>query len=265
MELRDAILSVIERSQGNVGVAIKDLASGDIIYVDEGRAFPSASTIKLVILSQILAEVKAGSRRLDDVVEVPDGAKVGGDGILKELGPDHRFSLLELAKLMIVLSDNSATNVLIDLVGMEAVNGRAAELGLGSTRLQRKMMDAAARKAGRENTTCARDMLRLLELTYEGKNASPELSGLMLDIMKRQQATGRLDLYLPVDDEGIVIAHKTGDLDRLEHDVGIVYLPARDYIICVLTNGTKTNKDGREIIGEISRVVFEAYRRTAGR
>ena len=259
MALRDTILEIIGRHTGKVSVAIKNFRSGETIMVDETRVFPSASTIKLVILSELMREVEEGVCALGDRIILKAGAKVGGDGILKELDPDRDFSLRELATLMIVMSDNTATNMLIDLIGMEAVNRRATELGLSATRLQRKMMDTVARKAGRENLTCAADMLRVLEATYRGGNVSKEASGFMLDMLKRQQATGRLDLYLPIEDEGIVIAHKTGDLDRLEHDVGIVYLPSCEYAICVLTCESRTNKDGREAIGEISRAAYEEY------
>ncbi len=260
MELRDSILSVLARSEGDVGVAVENLKTGETVFVNEGMVFPSASTIKLVVLSQLMKETEEGRRRLQDVLELRDEAKVGGDGILKELDAGHRFTLRELAALMIVLSDNTAANILIDLMGMEAVNRRAAEMDLGRTRLQRRMMDAEARKAGRENFTSAADMHRFLKATYEGRNVSPDKSARMLEILKRQQVTGRLDLYLPLDDEGIVLAHKTGDLERLEHDVGIVYLRKCEYIVCVLTKETKTNKDGREIIGSISRAVYDAYK-----
>jgi beta-lactamase class A len=99
-------------------------------------------------------------------------------------------------------------------------------------------------------------MTNVLEKVYDGEVIDKEYSSIMMDILKRQQVKGRLDLYLPDD---TMIAHKTGDLDRLEHDVGIVFLPECRYIISVLTNETPTNKDGREIIGKISRLVYDSY------
>ena len=89
---------------------------------------------------------------------------------------------------------------------------------------------------------------------YKESFLNAENSELLLDILKRQQVGGRLTLYMP---EDIVVAHKTGDLDKLEHDVGIVYHNSSDYIICVLTKNVDTNKNGREIIGEISRITYE--------
>ena len=115
-------------------------------------------------------------------------------------------------------------------------------------------MDSQAANEGRDNFTTADDFSHILELTYKGENVNKTYSNMMMDILKKQQVKGRLDLYLP---EETVIAHKTGDLDSLEHDGGIVYLPDREYIICVLTNKVKSNKDGREIIGSISKMVYD--------
>lgn len=257
MDLKKDIEKIIMNSKGNVGVAIKNLKTKECITINEGTVFPSASTIKLVVMCEILSKVNENKYRLDDVIKLTDGMKTGGDGILKELEPGHGFTLKEIITLMIILSDNTAANMLIDMAGMDHVNDMALKLGLKSTKLQRRMMDSAAAKAGRENFTCARDMLRILELMHEGSIINKYYSDMMLHILKRQQVGGRLNLYLPDD---VVIAHKTGDLDRLEHDVGIVYLPDCTYIICVLTNGTDTNKDGREIIGKVSRIVYDAYR-----
>lgn len=258
MDLRKSIEEIIKTNKGNVGVVVKNLNSKDTIMINERLVFPSASTIKLVIMSQVLKEVKEKKHSLKEIIKLVNTVKTGGDGILKELNEGHEFTLEEIMTLMIILSDNTATNILISLVGMESINSMALELGLRNTKLQRKMMDSAAARSGRENLTCAEDMARILELIYEGKNVDSEYSGIMLEILKKQQVRGRLDLYLPDD---TLIAHKTGDLDKLEHDVGIVFLPGCTYIICVLTNETETNKDGREIIGKISKAVYEAYKR----
>lgn len=256
MNLKCEIEEIIKENTGNVGVAVENLSTGEAIMINEDMVFPSASTIKLVIMSEILREVKNRMHSLDEKIKLTSGIKTGGDGILKELNSGHEFTLKEIITLMIIVSDNTATNLLIDMAGMDNVNKMAENMGLRSTRLQRRMMDSAAARAGRENLTCAGDMHHILKLIYEGKDIDEYYSSIMLDILKRQQVNGRLNLYLPDD---ITIAHKTGDLDRLEHDVGIVYLPGCQYIICVLTNKTETNKDGREIIGKISKAVYDYY------
>lgn len=254
--LEKALREFIKENQGNIGVAFKNLDTGEPILINEEMIFPSASLIKLAIMSEVMNRVKKGGMTLEDEIMVEAAMMTGGDGILKELKPGHVFTLEEIITLMIIVSDNLATNILIDKIGMESVNRLCQSLGLGETKLQRKMMDAQARKEGRENYTCAKDMLALLELIYRGDNVDGEYSARMLEILKKQQITGRLQLYLP---EEITVAHKTGDLDLLEHDVGIMYLPQCTCILCVLTHRTLSNKEGREIIGKIAKLVYDSY------
>jgi len=252
--LEEKIREFISGQKGNIAVVVKDLSNNDTIKINENLVFPSASTIKLSIMSELFNKVNEGIYRLNDVIEINEKMKTNGDGILKELNSGHKFTLEEICTLMIIVSDNMATNILIDLLGMDNINTAIKNLGLQDTKLQRKMMDSQAAKEGKENLITAEDFAHILELIYKGENINAKFSELMLNILKRQQVRGRLDLYLP---EEVVIAHKTGDLDYLEHDGGIVYLPDKEYIICVLTNQTESNKEGREIIGKISRLVYE--------
>lgn len=254
--LENKIIDFIKTQKGNVAVVVKNLTTNEEIKINEKLVFPSASTIKLAIMSELLSKVNEGRLNLDDTIELTKDMKTGGDGILKELNYGHKFTLEEIMTLMIIVSDNMATNILINLLGMNSINETIQKIGLKSTKLQRKMMDSQASKEGRENLISADDLVHILELIYKGRNINEKYSELMISILKRQQVRGRLDLYLP---EEVVIAHKTGDLDNLEHDAGIVYLPNKEYIICVLTNQTETNKEGREIIGKISKMVYEEY------
>jgi beta-lactamase class A len=248
------IKRLIDKNKGDIAVAFKNLKTNSSMLINEEIIFPSASTIKLVILSALMNAVSKGQMKLEQTIILLDVHKCGGDGILKELKENHKFTLYEIAKLMIILSDNTAANILIDLLSMEKINEMAEELGMKSTKLNRRMMDSEAAKLGRENVTTAKDLCHILELIYRGKVISKEYSKIMLGILLKQQLGGRLNLYLS---EDVVIAHKTGDLDKVEHDVGIVYNYPNDYILCVLTKNLRSNKDGREIIGKIS---LEAYR-----
>lgn len=254
--LENKIRDFIETQNGNVAVVVRNLKTNEEIKINENMVFPSASTIKLTIMSELFNKINEGSLKLNDTIELTEDMKTGGDGILKELNYGHKFTLQEILTLMIIVSDNMATNILINLLGMNNINETIQNLGLENTKLQRHMMDSQAAKEGRENFITANDLARILELIYKGKDVNEKYSDIMLAILKRQQVRGRLDLYLP---EEVVIAHKTGDLDNLEHDGGIIYLPNMEYIICVLTNETKSNKDGREIIGKISKMVYHEY------
>ena len=252
-QLREQIQAFLDTREGNVSVVAKSLTDNRELLIRPDRVFPSASTIKLYIMSELFRQQKAGLLSLSDTITLTDEAKVGGDGILKELRGGHRFELSELCTLMIILSDNTATNLLIDRLGLDKINEQIHRLGMEHSSLQRKMMDFAAIEAGRNNYISAREFASVLEGIYRGTNVDAESSAHMLGILKRQQVTGRLDLYLP---EDVVIAHKTGDLDNLEHDGGIVYGKA-PYLLCVLTENVKSNREGREIICEISRMVYD--------
>ncbi len=240
---------------GRVCIAFRDLTTGEAFHIGGDVPVHSASTIKLLILAELMERVRLGELSLEQTVTVTAQMRTGGDGILKELLPGHSFTLGELATLMIIVSDNQATNILIDLLGMDAINARGESLGLTGTRLGRKMMDSEARMQGRDNFITACDLEKLLLGIYNGTLVSEQASRTMLDILLRQQQGGRLQLYLP---EEIPVAHKCGDLDFLENDAGIVYAPAHPYILVVLTSAMATNKEGRETIGIVSKMVFDS-------
>jgi len=254
--LEQKIKAFLDNQEGSISVVVKSLFDDRQFSIYPERIFRSASTIKVFIMSELFRQAKEGLFSLSDKIVLTDAMLTGGDGILKELQPGHAFSLEEICTLMIILSDNMATNILIDRLGMENINAQVARLGLKKSSLQRKMMDSEAVKAGLNNYTTAAEFAAVLESIYRRENVDAESSEKMLDILKRQQVRGRLDLYLP---EEIGIAHKTGDLDNLEHDGGIIYLENKPYLICILTENVKSNKDGREIIGEISRMVYEEF------
>ena len=246
----------ISKQRGDIAVVVKNLKTQEEIKINENVVFPAASTIKPAIMSALLDKVNRGVLRLGDTVELREDMKTPGDGVLKELSCGRSFSLEELMTWMIIVSDNTAANILIDLLGMDEINAFIGVLGLKCTKLQRRMMDFTAASEGRENLITAGDLAHMLELIYTGQNVNRYYSDIMLRVLKRQQVKGRLDLYLP---EGLIIAHKAGDLELVEHDGGIVFTENGAYVICVLTKGTEANEAGREIIGTISRMVYEEY------
>ncbi|MDN5317916.1 MAG: beta-lactamase class [Thermoanaerobacterium sp.] len=256
MSLYDDIKGFVNSTDGNIGVSIKNLKTGERIDVNEEMMFPSASTIKILIMAQIYKMAKEGYIRLTDNIVLSDFMKTAGSGILYQLNSKHKFTIEELITLMIIISDNTAANVLIDIADMKNINRMAEDLGMLHTKIQRKMMDFEAAKSGKDNYTCPKDMTHLLELIHDGKVVDEEYSNMMLDILKKQQDLGRLDLYLPDD---VLIAHKPGELKLLEHDVGIVFLENCQYIISVMTNNLSTNLDGRKAIGKISKMVYDEY------
>ncbi len=245
---------MIRGYDGFVALSFLDPESGQSFSVAGTAPVPAASTIKLLVLSTLMRKAEEGVLCLADRTEITAELRTGGDGILKELEPGHSFSLEELAVLMIIVSDNMAANILIDRLGMDAVNEEARRLDLKQTVLARKMMDAAARSAGRENRTCAEDLTEILRRLYTGTLVSPEADRKMLSILLRQQQKGRLQLYLP---DEILLAHKCGDLHGVENDCGIFFTEPHPYILTVLTRGFRSNADSRRCIGEISKYIYE--------
>ncbi|MDK2882407.1 MAG: beta-lactamase class [Bacillota bacterium] len=249
------ILSVLGQLAGSVAVYLEDMTAQELFTVNPERTFPAASTIKIPLLAAVLESAETGKLDLNEATAIAHANRVGGAGVLSELSPNLRPTVRDLATLMIIQSDNTAANQLIDLVGMETVNALCRKLGLKHTVLQRKMMDFEAARAGRDNFTSAADLGRLLKLLLEGKVVSSAASALIIDLMKRQQHRNKLPAYLPAD---ILIAHKTGDLPNLEHDAGIFFLPKRTYTLVVLTDRLPSNRAGIETIARISEIVFTA-------
>ena len=252
-EWKKEIEKIISQVKGSVCINFYDLNKNNVFSINGDKKVLSASMIKLLILAELMKKISENKFSLSDTIMIADSMKTGGDGVLKELNTEHHFTLKELATLMIVVSDNQATNILIDFLGMENINQLGKELRLKKTFLGRKMMDIEARKKGYDNYTCADDISLLLKLIYQEKLINKEASQLMLDILLRQQQGERLQRYLPSD---IKIAHKCGDLDNLENDGGIIWLGDRAYILVVLTNGMP-NLQCKQTIGKISKFVYD--------
>ena len=252
-EWKKKIEKIISQVEGNVCINFYDLNKNNSFSVNGDKKVLSASMIKLLILAELMKKIFENKFSLSDTVMMANFMKIGGDGVLKELNTGHHFTLKELATLMIIVSDNQATNILIDFLGMENISQLGKELDLKETFLGRKMMDAEARKKGYDNYTCADDISLLLKLIYQEKLINKEASQLMLDILLRQQQGERLQRYLPSD---IKIAHKCGDLDNLENDGGIIWLGDRAYILVVLTNGMP-NLQCKQTIGKISKFIYD--------
>lgn len=157
-------------------------------------------------------------------------------GALNRMHAGLEVTMRDLVELMIVLSDNSATNVLIDRLGIDKVNACLRAQGVQKSTLRRKLFDRAGHAAGIENTVTAREMGMLLEKMYYGELISPEASAQMLEILRNQKLNGKLPFFLKP--RGIAVAHKTGEDDGITHDVGVVYAQ-RPFVVCMLSNETE--------------------------
>lgn len=252
------IKQIVEQADAVVGVAIKDIRTGDQILFNEEDIFPQASSIKIHILAEVYKQASEGKFSLTDSKQLPKSSRVGGSGILSSLGEKTvSLSIRDYCVMMIVLSDNSATNYLIDLVGMKNVNESLQKYGALKTKLQRLMMDSQAAKEGRENISTPKDVMNILEKLYSGTMVSKQSSEDMLSILKLEK-DGSLKSGIPA---SIAIANKGGEIEGVRTDVGIVYLENNPYIICVMTKMLLHDTEGPTIITQISRETFTYFER----
>src|ERR1700687_3053296 len=159
-KLESDIQQIDQHLDGVMGVAVEDLPTGDHFFLREDEVFAQASSIKITVLANLYLQAEKDKLKLTDLYTVQSSDLVPDSDIMGGLTPGvTRITLRDLATMMVAVSDNSATNVLIDRVGMDSVNATLDSLGLSHTRLRRKMMDLEAAKQGRENISTPREMM----------------------------------------------------------------------------------------------------------
>jgi beta-lactamase class A len=260
-ELRRKLTAEIEKiagaHDGVMGVAIKDLTTGEEILINDQLNFPTASSIKIPILIEVYKQAAEGKFKLTDLRWIEKKDQTGGSGVIVNFGDrTSQLSLNDLAMLMIVLSDNSATNILIDQVGMANVNRTLDELGLKRIRLRRKMINPAASARGDENTATPRDAMSLMEKLYRGQVVNRQISDDALKFLKVRKSSP-IPRPLPA---GVEIANKPGGIEGVACDWAIVYVPNRPYAIAVMTNYNGLDGGGAdEAIAKISRLAYDYF------
>ena len=251
---------------GVMGVAIEDLTSGQKAVRREDEVFPQASTIKIAVLAELYHQNQqslqgaSGKAKLSDTYTVQTSDLVADSDIMGGLTPGvSKITNRDLATMVVAVSDNSATNVLIDRVGMNNVNALLDTLGLPHTRLRRKMMDIKAASEGRENVSTPREMLSLLEQIYSGKVVNQELTDDLIKVLSTHKNSW-IARELP---EGLSVADKTGELEGVRNDCGIILVPNRPYILCVMTTYLSREREGEETISRISVAAYSVFDRMA--
>lgn len=241
---------------GRVGVAARDVRRRRALNLDAEAVFPSASVIKVPILVELMAQAESGTLSLEDRVSLREEDRVDGSGVLSMLHAGLELTLGDLAHLMITISDNTASNMLLDRLGCERVNARLRALGLTRTSLERKFYDFEARARGRDNRAAAGELADLLAAIEERRVVSPAACDRMLAILRRQQFDGRIPKLLPPD---TVVANKTGSISGVCHDIGIIYSPAGPLALAVLTQGVDSAAAAEGGIRHIARLVYQHW------
>lgn len=253
-ELERFLAGVRGRFRGTLSYYVEDLQTGQAIVWNETQPLPAASVIKLPIAVTLFEQELAGKVRLEDEVVLKATDKADGSGMLKRTASGTRLTVATLLELMLQRSDNTATNILTDLLGLEEINAGCRRQGLATTCMPRYIMDLAARDNRVENYTSAADMARLLKALYGRRILDEGASARLLDILKGQHVRDRLPRYLPRD---VVIAHKTGLMKDACHDVGIIYGRNHDYVVAVLTSEFGSFTQAKQAIGQIGRAVYQ--------
>jgi beta-lactamase class A len=217
-----------------VSVAAVDLGSGRRFERDAHAVLPAASTIKVLISAAFWSAAERGELDPARRVRVADTPAPGGGGLLESLHPATAPCLADLDLLMLAISDNAATNVIVDAVGMPAVNALATALGLAHTRLRRRMMDTAAAARGDENTTCAADMTALLAALARGRAVPARACRRVLAGLAQTQHTDIAGRYLPLAAQRVVCS-KQGELGGVRHEVALIDEGDRTVVLAVLS------------------------------
>ena len=257
-KLQAEIHEVDHHLDGVMGVAVKDLTSGETFFINGDEIMPQASSIKIAVLANLYLQAQRGKLKLSDEYVVRKEDLVPGSDIMLGLTPGvTRLTLRDLATMMVAVSDNSATNVLIDRLGMDNVNSMLEDLGLHSTRLRRKMMDLKAASEGRENVATPREMMTLLETIYKAKLLNQEMTEAFIKMLSTHKESAMLQ-GLPDD---AVAANKPGELEAVRNDSGIVLVKNRPYVLCVMTAYLKDEREGSAAIRKIAGLTYSYFDR----
>lgn len=244
---------------GRLSVSAHNPATGELLEIDPDYSFSSASVIKVPVLVALYAQRDLGRLDLDEVLPVKQSDIVGGSGVLQEMHVGLPVTLRDLAHLMIVVSDNTATNMLIERIDVTFIHQMMRDLGFANIRIERKLMDLEARDRGLDNRLAAGDTRELFEKILLGPlpPLTDESRAQCIEIMKRQQHGEKLLGLLP---EETKAAHKPGGLSDISHDAGIVFLPDGGwYSVAIFSGGFTSSKVAGRTLAKLSRMIWDHF------
>jgi beta-lactamase class A len=261
-----AIESAIKASGADVAVALRTLDGRTEWLLRADEPFHAASTMKVPVLIELYHQVREGRVGLEDALPIRNEFRSLADGSAYTLSPDDdseqdlyravgmQRTLRELSELMITTSSNLATNLLLEKLGVGNIRASIHALAADGMQVRRGVEDAKAFAQGLNNTTTARALLTLMGAIAAGRAVDANASQQMIAVLERQSFNDAIPAGLPA---GTPVAHKTGEITRIQHDAAIVFAP-RPFVLVVLTSGIEDPKQSAALIAGITRQLYEA-------
>jgi beta-lactamase class A len=256
----------IQKSGADVGVAFRTLDGKTEWFFHADDAFHAASTMKVPVLIELFHQVREGKLKLDDPLLINNEFHSLVDGSIYKLdatddseaelykAAGQTRTLRQLSELMITVSSNFATNLLIEKLGVDNIRATVHSLHADGMNVMRGVEDIKAYEKGMNNTTTARGLLVLLEAIAQGKAVDQESSREMIEILERQKFNEGIPAGLP---PGTRVAHKTGEITKIHHDAAIVFAP-RPFVLVILVRGIAETKVSAALMADITRELYQA-------
>ena len=263
---KKSVLARVERSGAEVGIAFRTLDGKEEWYSRADETFHAASTMKAAVLMEVFHQVKEQKLKLSDMLPIKNEFHSIVDGSVYKLdvaddseaelykAEGQTRTLAQLTELMITVSSNFATNLIVEKLGVENIRAGVHALGADGVNVLRGVEDQKAFDKGLNNTTTARGLEILMTAIAQGKAVDAESSGQMVTILKRQKFNEAIPAGLPA---GTVVAHKTGDITKVHHDAAIVYAN-RPFVLVLLVRGIAEDKIAFALMAEIARDLYDA-------
>jgi beta-lactamase class A len=267
--LESRLAPLIAAHKGEAAVGVKNLTTGETWYHRGDAVMPTASLIKVAVLVEAYLQADEGKVNLRDKITLRDADKVPGSGLLTyHFSEGTTFSLRDAVCLMMAASDNTATNLVLDRVGIAAVNKRMADWGCPETRINAKVFRGSTTSVDKARTnkyglgsTTAKEMVKLFEKIQTNDGFRPALKLAMLEHLKKNDDKDKFSRLLP---PGVAVAHKDGSVSDSRTDGGVLYTPAGVLVVCVLTSGNADRRWDRDNAGnllcaKVARAVHDHY------
>ena len=250
------IKKYLESRIGKYSFFFEDLKSGYVYGYNENVCMTAAGCMKLHIAVSLIKAVEDKKVDFMDRVKIQTSDKVYGTGIIHEFN-EREYTVFELMVIMLIQSDNTAANKIIDIVGMEQINEDIVAMGLRNTRLNRKTNDERTAITDVENITTAYDLSKIWKHLSNGTFLSKDNGQMLIDILRRQQIKNKLALYIP-DDLKIEISSKTGDKKGVENDTAYLELPKGKFVFTVLSQDIPNSVYGTVSLAKCGKMMWDA-------